>query len=644
MIVFALLLFSALTPAPERTNSHFPSVDLRETVRPSALAPLDRGGVRITGRVGNAGQKSVLVRVTNSSGASVHAIFPVKDGVFKAEYPKGFPGAPEWKPCVLFVDATTGLVFNAADPKNRPAEITLLVYDRRRHLIPDYPSAFTTDLRDRQGRRDMAAREWPATRALVNLYMRSYGAHLAGVGRADFDLSHPGDLLYFRNSLALYDFDHRDRDWTSPLGNRVARTFWKSVWSTWFNASNDQPLDHDPANAAHANYRPYAFTNDFADILIEHLMRRGLSNSTEDNLDEMCREGIENLLACQHREAANFALTDTRGRRETYTAGAFRYGLFINGDYMTEGKGWFYNPAFRDYADGGNLNGRAMWAIGEALRRESSRTQQAASLRSALALGVRFCLQDALLTGYAKRTPQGNVYWRDAGEHAYLTQGLVNGCAVAPDLIVLRPEGSPPISLRTACVNALNALVDLEQSHGQWAVFPNVDSVAISALAEGALVLKSHPDAARWRAAAVKAADGWINAQADPKEFRGPTVHFGLRLTPATMTYRWAKLDPASWQDHNYLFFYQTGHWIEALSRLYALTGDSRYRKRAEAMVAYLCGDNPWGVRLLNELGGVYNWVEDRDGDGIEDTLKQDMYPESTAFTLIGLYHLLRAE
>ena len=64
----------------------------------------------------------------------------------------------------------------------------------------------------------------------------------------------------------------------------------------------------------------------------------------------------------QHREAANFALPDTAGKREHYTAGAFRYGLFENGEFMTEGKGWFYNPRFRDYADGGVLNGRAVWA------------------------------------------------------------------------------------------------------------------------------------------------------------------------------------------------------------------------------------------------------------------------------------------
>jgi hypothetical protein len=77
--------------------------------------------------------------------------------------------------------------------------------------------------------------------------------------------------------------------------------------------------------------------------------------------------------------------------------------------------------------------------------------------------------------------------------------------------------------------------------------------------------------------------------------------------------------------------FYLTGYWIHALARLYAVSGEVRDRQRAEAMIGYLCGDNPWHLRLFNELGGVYNWVDDTDGDGIEDWLKQDMYPESTA-------------
>ncbi len=106
-------------------------------------------------------------------------------------------------------------------------------------------------------------------------------------------------------------------------------------------------------------------------------------------------------------------------------------------------------------------------------------------------------------------------------------------------------------------------------------------------------------------------------------------------MAPARLDYRWP--------ERTFIFFYKTGHWIHALAKLYALTGHERYRRRAEAMVSYLCGANPWQVRLLNELGGVYNWVEDTDGDGIEDELKQDMYPESTAFCHIGIGHLLRA-
>ena len=60
-------------------------------------------------------------------------------------------------------------------------------------------------------------------------------------------------------------------------------------------------------------------------------------------------------------------------------------------------------------------------------------------------------------------------------------------------------------------------------------------------------------------------------------------------------------------------------------------------------MVSYLCGDNPWRVRVFNEIGGVCNWVDDTDGDGIEDELKQDLYPESTCFCQIGIMRLAEA-
>ena len=56
-----------------------------------------------------------------------------------------------------------------------------------------------------------------------------------------------------------------------------------------------------------------------------------------------------------------------------------------------------------------------------------------------------------------------------------------------------------------------------------------------------------------------------------------------------------------------------------------------------------LCGNNPWQVRLLNELGGVYNWSDDIDRNGRPDLLKQDMYPESTAFVQIGIMHFWKA-
>lgn len=82
---------------------------------------------------------------------------------------------------------------------------------------------------------------------------------------------------------------------------------------------------------------------------------------------------------------------------------------------------------------------------------------------------------------------------------------------------------------------------------------------------------------------------------------------------------------------------------LDALADLYRLTGDARYRKRAEAIPSYLCGDNPWQMRLFNELGAVYNWTEDTNGDGVEDLVRQDLYPESTAFCQIGIMHRLRS-
>jgi hypothetical protein len=86
---------------------------------------------------------------------------------------------------------------------------------------------------------------------------------------------------------------------------------------------------------------------------------------------------------------------------------------------------------------------------------------------------------------------------------------------------------------------------------------------------------------------------------------------------------------------------YANGHWLHALAAVAAATGDPRYAARAHAILGYYCGDNPLHVRLLDEIGAVNNRVTDTDGDGIEDRLAWDAYPEATAFVQMGLLRLL---
>ena len=630
-------LLPTVSPAQVATRPGLiqPPISLRETVSPSPLIDLRKGDVTIAGQVHAHDYSNVTIRVTVGLGLTAQSRVVVTGGKFRCQYPGDFNGAPRLTPGALFIDATADADFNVTRPGHFQAEAMVIVHGGQ-GAMPDLPSAFTCDLLDRVGRTDQECTEWPVVRALVNLYVHSQAARTVHVGRSDFDLAKPADLRWFKDHLALYEFDHRDRDWSQPLGHRVRRTFWQSVWNAWFNSSNDHPLDGNPANRAWTNYRPYAFANDFADVLVMYAMRRRCSQPLDDNLISLGREATENLLAMQHRDASNFALPDASGRRENYTAGAFRYGLFENGDFLTEGKGWFYNPKFRDYAHGGVLNGRAVWALGEALRQDP-RSPLASRVKDALALALKFCLHDGLAGGYVKKTKPGNVYWRDAGEHAYLVLGMLAAGEVAPDLPVRLGNELKPLTLRELCVSSLNALVDLEQPAHQWSIYPNVDSMAIAALAEGATFLRDEPGAARWRHTAVNVADVWMAAKVDPRERAVPAVQFGLRVAPDRMTYIWRKGGKLQF------FYYQDGHWIHALADLYALTGASRFRARAEAMVSYLCGNNPWQARLFNELGGVYNWTDDTDGDGLEDLLKQDMYPESTAFCQIGIVRLLRS-
>jgi hypothetical protein len=615
------------------SNPSAPPISLEETITPTALIDLDGGDVPIVGTLANSAVTRVLVRVTGSLGETSQNTIAAVQGRFRCQYPKDFKTGAAVAPGVLFIDATDDVDFDVEKPGHLQAEATVIVYDSRKRLAPRLPSVLTADLLDAEGRADRDFDEWPVVRSLANLYMRSRAAHCVHVGRAGFDLANAADQSWFKDNLALYDFDHRDRDWSLPLGHRVARTFWKSVWNSWFNASNDHPLDGNPSHTARTNYLPYAFANDFADLLVMTAMQKRMSPPPEGHFAVVCREAAGNLLAMQHRAPGNFALPDTRGRSEVYTAGAFRYGLFSDGEFLVEGKGWFYNPARRDYADGGVLNGRAVWGLGESLRQDP-RGPLAPQLKVAMALALKFCLHDGSEGGYTKTTSRGNACWRDAGEHAYLLLGMVAACDVAPDLPVALSQDEPAVALRDLCPRALNALVDLEQPSHQWSVYPNVDAMAVAALAEGIRLLPGSPDVPRWRDTAIRVADAWLAAEVDPKEWSGPVVHFGLLTAPGRMTYVWER------GGHARIFLYQTGHWIHALADLYAVTGSSRYRERAEAMVRYLCGANPWQLRLFNELGAVYNWTDDTHGDGVQDLLKQDMYPESTAFCQIGIMRL----
>ena len=604
-------------------------LSIRETISPSALHDARSGPVRISGTSLDA---DVLLRVTTSLGISTTARVSRVDGKFVCWYPDDFAGATRLVPGMLFIDATTNADFNAHAPGHFQAEIAMIVH-RGKKAAPVLPSVFTSDFLDSEGHRDQSSARWPENRALANLFMHSRAARLAHVGRTDFDLSNQRDLDWFKNNLTLYEFNQRDRDWSKPLAHRPARTFWQSVWNTWFNASNDHPLDGNPANRSATNYLPYAFANDFADVLIMELMRLRTEQSPSGHQRNLCREAARNLLAMQHRGSDNFALPEEGKKQEVYTAGAFRYGMFENGDFMMEGKGWFYNPKFRDFEHGGVLNGRAVWALGELLRHDPE-GPLASQVRDALALALKFCLHDGAAGGYVKTTRQGNVYWRDVGEHAYLLLGMLAACERLPDMKVPMTENAPPKSLRQLCITSLDALVDLEKTAHQWTIYPNVDSMAVAALAQGARLLRNEPAAARWREAAIRVTDAWLTAKVDSRECVGAPIHFGLRTTPDRMTYIW----PGT--DHARFFYYQSGHWIHALADLSALTGENRYRDRAVAMVSDLCGNNPWQVRLLNELGAVYNWTDDINRDGIQDQLKQDLYPESTAFCQIGILRL----
>lgn len=652
-------------------------VDLRASLRPSAIKPLEAGAVPIAGTATDGA--AIRVRITTSFGDAFETQTAASNGQFACRFPQDFVGAPALVPQLLYVDATDAANFGGTNVVAHQAEVVLIVAGAGRAAWPDLPLVFMDDFVDAAGRKDREAVQWSRQRALANLFMRSRGAALMRIGRADFDLATPADFAWFKEHATLYDFDHRDRDWSKPLGNRVARGFWQAVWNTWFNASNDHPWDGNPTNRAQSNYRPYTFANDAADLLVLYRLRpprtascnsalqtpsaspagggtssaspptaNAVSSSTaascnsslqngdvDDNRVALADEVTANLLAMQHRSPENFALKEASGRQQHYTAGAFRYGMFESGEWLTEGTGWFANPSFRDFDHGGVLNGRCIWALGETLKAHPD-GPHAAAIRSAIPLTLRFCLHDGLAHGYTRHTKSGRPYWGYPGEHGYLLMGMLAAAEVAPDLPVKLADDEPARPLREVCVSALDALAETVQADGSWSPYPNADAVNIIALSEGALLFPRHEHAKHWTATAVRAADLWMSLKPLAAERTAPTPHFGMRRDDGTTFYLGAT-DP-----HPHISLYVAGHWIHGLARLHQVTNDPRYRERAEALLAYYCGDNPLHMRLLNELGAINNRVTDSDNDGIEDQVGWDGYPESTAFVQIGLLHLLR--
>lgn len=148
-------------------------------------------------------------------------------------------------------------------------------------------------------------------------------------------------------------------------------------------------------------------------------------------------------------------------------------------------------------------------------------------------------------------------------------------------------------------------------------------------------IFSDDSNASTWKSAAMKAADTWLALKALP-ERHTPTPMFGHMTEGDHMTFILGK------QEKPHVSLYIGGHGLHALAVLHKVSGEKRYIDRATAILAYYCGENPVRVRLLNELGAVNNRLTDADGDGTEDTIHWDGYPESTAFLQIGLLHLLQ--
>ncbi len=626
-----LSLLIAVTAHLHAGGPRPPVVDLRMTLQPSALKSVAEGSVKIRGSAEVVDDATVRVKVTTSLGTTSEAQSRVKGREFSLRYPQDFSQAPALTPMLLYVDATDASEFDGS--AEHQAEMMLVIVGAKDQAPPDLPQIFTDDFIDVDGNKDQRSAQFTRNRVLTNLFLQSRAARLMHLQRPGFDLQKPEDFGWFKENASLYDFDHRDRDWTQPMCNRVARGFWQAVWNTWFNASNDHPWDGNAANHDQKNFRPYTFANDAADLVVLNRMLGTARPAVADNRQKLVREVTDNILAIQHRSPDNFALKEASGRQEFYTAGAFRYGMFETGEWLTEGKGWFANPDFRDFQYGGVLNGRCLWAMGESLKAEPQ-GPLAARIREAIPLTLRFCLHHGLEHKYTQLTKSGLPLWGYPGEHAYLLLGMLAAAEVAPELPVILAPDKPAKALQEVCVDALDALLETTLPDGTWIHYANVDATNIAALAEGARVFPKSPNAGKWKAAAVRAADVWLSLKFRPSERTAPTPLIGYRREGG-MT------NLLGQEKHAHIALYINGLWLNALACLHHVTQDSRYLERAKSILNYFCGANPLHVRLLNELGSVNNRLTDSDGDGIEDQIGWDGYPESTAFVQIGLLKLL---
>ena len=617
--LFLLTLLALLTihAAADQPWSFAPSL------LPSPIRNAASGSLLIRGTAPSSASSCTVSVTLSTTGSSFSAPATITDGTFSLRYPDNFPAAPPLVPALLYLDVLS-------NPNNVPdAEALLVIHGP---TPPDLPLPFSDDALDASGHRDQNAAQVPLHRALVNHFLHSRAASLMGIRRPDFDLAKPADLTWFRNHAALYDFDHRDRDWSTPLGHRPARGFWQAVWNRWFNASNNHPWDGNPANTSPDNFRPYTFTNDAADLAVLYAMLRRASPAAPDHRHGLLLEVMENLLALQHRSPDDFALPDASGRREHYSAGAFRYGMFESGEWLTEGTGWFANPRFRDFAHGGVFNGRAVWALGEVLAADPH-SPLAPRLRDALALTLRFCLRDGLAQRYTSLTPSGLPLWNHPGEHGYLLLGLTAACRSIPDFPIALHPAKPPRPLRDISADALDALTESASPDGSWTDYANVNAVNIAALASGTLALPSHPRAATWRSAALKATSLWLSLSSQPDDAAVFGPLFGDRRGNS-MTFHHANANA-------HADLYVSGHWLHALALTHRATSLPAALDRANSLAACLCGHNSLSVRLLSEIGSINNRITAPSSPSLPPRLAWDAYPESTAFFQIGLLHLL---